>query len=99
MKKSIRSFLLRSWWLIAFLCLCAILYEEGLKTRDILYQQLTDQQRILRGEKLEALHRRENLQRQINSQSDLNWVELTLMKGLGLVPEGQQKVYFYEEKD
>ena len=75
----------------------AILYEEGLKKRDVLYQQLTDQQRILKREKGEALQRRENLQRQINSQSDLNWVELTLMKGLGLVPEGQQKVYFYVE--
>lgn len=31
---------------------------------------------------------------EINSQSDPAWVELMLMKNLGLVPEGQIKVFF-----
>jgi cell division protein FtsB len=36
----------------------------------------------------------ESLTLQINSQSDPEYVELVLRKGLGLVPEGQTKVYF-----
>lgn len=88
---------MQSWWVIAFLCLSAILYERGLKKRNDLYQQLTEQQVALLQEKQEALKHQQNLQLQINSQSDLAWVELTLMKGLGMVPEGQQKVYFYED--
>ncbi|MCE2983850.1 MAG: hypothetical protein LW832_09830 [Parachlamydia sp.] len=48
----------------------------------------------LQKEKRTALKRQEDLQLQINSQSDPAWIELTLMKGLGLVPEGEQKVYF-----
>ncbi len=91
----IQCVFIRSWWVIAFVFACAIFYEQGLKERDTLYQQLTDQCLSLQKEKQEALHHQQNLQLQINSQSDLAWVELTLMKGLGLVPEGQKKVYFY----
>lgn len=94
----IQYFFFRSWWVLAFVFACAIIYEQGLKNRDHLYQQLTEQRSALLQEKQEALRQQENLQLQINSQSDLAWVELTLMKGLGLVPEGQQKVYFYRDE-
>jgi hypothetical protein len=93
----IQCIFIRSWWLIAFVFTCSILYERGLKERDFLYQQLTDQWLRLQKEKQEALRHQQNLQLQINSQSDLAWVELTLMKGLGLAPEGQKKVYFYQD--
>lgn len=88
---------IRSWWVIAFLFICIILYEQGLKKRDHLYKQLTDQSLALQQEKQQVLHQQKNLQVQINSQTDLAWIELTLMKGLGLTPEGQQKVYFYSD--
>ncbi len=88
---------IRSWWVIAFIFACAIFYEQGLKEREHLYKQLTEQLIILQREKQQAFTQQQNLQLQINSQSDLAWIELTLMKGLGLVPEGQQKVYFYPD--
>lgn len=93
----ISSIVMRSWWVIAFVIACTIIYEQGLKKRDFLYQQLTEQWMSLQKEKQGALYHQQNLQLQINSQSDLAWVELTLMKGLGLVPEGQKKVYFYPD--
>lgn len=93
----IQCIFIRSWWIIAFVLACAILYEQGLKERDTLYQQLAEQWLNLQKEKQEALRHQQNLQLQINSQSDLAWVELTLTKGLGLVPEGQKKVYFYQD--
>ena len=96
-RKFIHCVFIRSWWVIAFVIASAIIYEQGLKERDHLYQQLTEQWIALLVEKQEILRQNQNLQVQINSQSDLAWVELTLMKGLGLVPEGQQKVYFYLE--
>lgn len=85
----------RSWWVIAFAIVCVMFYEQGLKKRNTLYQQLAQQWLSLQKEKEEALHQQQDLQLQINSQSDLAWIELTLMKGLGLVPEGHKKVYFY----
>jgi hypothetical protein len=36
----------------------------------------------------------EYLTRQINSQSDPAWIEMVMKKELGLVPEGQVKIYF-----
>lgn len=92
----IHAVFIRSWWVIAFILICIVTYEQGLKKRDHLYQQLTDQSLASLQEKQEVLQHQQNLQLQINSQSDLAWVELTLMKGLGLVPEGQQKIYFYQ---
>ena len=97
-QKILQSLFIRSWWVIAFMLLCGIIYEQGLKQRNTLYQQLTEQYSTLLQEKQEVLHQQQNLQLQINSQSDLAWVELTLMKGLGLVPEGQQKIYFYPDE-
>lgn len=37
---------------------------------------------------------KEYLSRQINSQSDPSWIEMVMKKELGLVPEGQVKIYF-----
>jgi hypothetical protein len=88
---------IRSWWVMAFVIACGIIYEQGIKVHDHLYQQFMEQANALEDEKQAALRHQQNLQLQINSQSDLAWVELTLMKGLGLVPEGQQKVYFYQD--
>lgn len=51
----------------------------------------------LHTEKSIALEEKEDLLLQIGSQSDPAWIQMTLMKGLGLVPEGQQKVYFKED--
>ena len=71
------------------------MYEQGLKKRNTIYQQLTEQSAHLQIEKQKLLLRQQNLQLQINSQSDRAWVELILMKELGLVPEEQRKVYFH----
>jgi hypothetical protein len=91
----LKELFVKSWWVFAFLIFCAVLFEQGLKERDRHYQQLDEQLLTLKLQKYVALQKQEDLQRQINSQSDLAWIELTLMKGLGLVPDGEEKVYFY----
>jgi len=83
--------------MIALLFSFAIIYERGLKKYDHIHQQLTEQWLSLQEQKNEALRHQQNLKSQISSQSDLAWVELTLIKGLGLLPEGQKKVYFYQD--
>lgn len=94
----LRYIFVHSWWMIAFIIVCTLFYEKGLEERELLYQQLTQKLTDLQQEKKNALHQRQNLQLQINSQSDLAWVELTLMKGLGLVPDGHKKVYFFPDE-
>lgn len=69
-------------------------YERGLKQRERDFAKLSFHYATLQQEKKDAETLKEDLLMQINSQSDPAWVELTLMKGLGLVPEGQKKAIF-----
>ena len=85
------------WWVVLFILGCYLCYEQGLirKDRDFKLLQSHYQSLIKQREILSAQH--DSLVRQINSQSDPAYVELTLMKGLGLVPEGQTKVLFTDD--
>lgn len=89
----------KSWWVIAFTFLCLIFYEQGLRNRKFLHHQLSQELADCRLQKCQALKEQQDLESQINSQSDLAWLELMLIKGLGVVPEGYQKVYFFPEED
>lgn len=77
--------------------ICYMMYENGMRRRNAHYVKLEQQWLELKAEKSLALALQEDLLLQINSQSDPAWVELTLMKGLGLVPEGHSKIYFSKD--
>lgn len=87
----------RSWWVALFLLGCYLCYEYGLEVRQRDFDKLHAHYLDLQKEKSRAFALRESLVLQVNSQSDPEWVELTLMKGLGLVPEGATKVVFVEK--
>lgn len=70
------------------------LYEQGINTRDLEFAKLQEHKFDLEKQKKEALKLQQQLILEINSQSDPAWVELVLIKVLGLLPEGQTKVYF-----
>lgn len=88
----------RSWWVIAFIIACSIIYERGLKETNVHYQQLSEKWRNLQKEKELAINHQKNLRLQIDSQSDPAWIEYTLMNRLGVVPEGHQKIFFYPNR-
>lgn len=81
------------WWVIFFALLCLFMYEQGQKAIRIEYHSLLHKHDVLIQQKKQALSKKESMTREINSQSDHDWVELTLMKGLGMVPEKQTKVF------
>ncbi len=83
-----------SWWVFLFIALCFGIYSHAMqKKRDVIHS-LEGYLAELNSEKESLLRERDDLLLNINSQSDPAWIELTLKKGLGLVPEGQVKVYF-----
>lgn len=94
-----QAIFIRSWWVWSFALICGLLYEKGVSNIDQEFRKLSIHLASLEVEKTKALLDQKQLQRQINSQSDLAWLELTLMKGLGVCPEGQQKVFFYSDKE
>ena len=73
---------------------CYTVYEQAVYRWEKEYFVLKKQMESLKEKKTLALTQQEDLLLQINSQSDPEWVELTLMRGLGLVPEGQKKIVF-----
>lgn len=83
-----------SWWVVLTLLLCYFSYEHALKVHTKEYSKLHDQYKVMQQEKEDLLKLQAELNLQINSQSDPAWMELILMAGLGVVPEGQIKVFF-----
>jgi hypothetical protein len=92
--KFTETLVLRCWWIILFTLFCAVFYEKGRKKIDIEYDKLYTQLTKLEFLKKEKLEHMEDLLLKVNSQSDPDFVELLLMKELGVVPEGHLKIYF-----
>jgi hypothetical protein len=97
MKKIVETVFIRSWWVILFMLGCYLSYEQGLQKKERDFAKLQMQYAELLKKKKMLQTQQENFRRQLNSQSDPAWVELVLMKGLGVVPEGQTKVLFTKE--
>lgn len=81
----------------AIFCIISVVgvsLEAALKKLDEEKTSLQVQLVSLQNSIQEAEVKQHNLIRQINSQSDPAWIELQLKQELGLVPEGQKKIYF-----
>jgi hypothetical protein len=97
--KGIESFLIKNWRVILFTLCCFIVYERSIQDYSGQTAYLANKLTSLEKEKNLLLKEQETLQLQINSQSDPKWIELTLIKVLGVVPEGQKKVYFQKRAE
>ncbi len=97
LKSKMLNTLLSWWWVACFILLCLISYIYASKKKSDLHDYLSKRTAILMEIKDKALVEKEDLLLQINSQSDPLWVQMALMKGLGLVPEGQRKIHFKDQ--
>lgn len=97
LQRLIYQIVFNSWWVIAFVIASSIIFEQSLKEKTEVYNELTRQLAQLQKAKEKAVTEQQDLLSQISSQNDPDWIELTLIRVLGLVPEGQQKIYFYPE--
>ena len=80
-----------------FVVLCSGAYLKAHKKKAVLFNDLKIRYETLMKEKHKALSKRNDLKQQIESQNDPLWIEQTLMRGLGLVPDGQKKIIFREK--
>ncbi len=93
-KKSLVETVRESWWVFLFLGITSGFYFYGMHEKTLAYRELERRHAELEREKALALEHQEELLLQINSQSDPQWIEMILKKDLGVVSEGQVKVYF-----
>ena len=92
------GFCKKSWWVLMFCSGCLAIYAQGMQKKSLACVDLKNRIEKLQWERDLSLKTQEDLQLQISSQNDPDWIELTLMKQLGVVPEGQRKVFFKKDE-
>jgi len=82
------------WWVILF-CLVALgLYAHAMRSRNALLSSLHFRLSEMEKECMLASLEKEEMALQIASQNDPAWIELILLRQVGVVPEGFLKVHF-----
>lgn len=86
---------MRQWiWLLSFCAVASVIFLPVIKGKKealhILHQRLASMREL----KLQELEKRQQLELCIASQNDPAWIEMVLMRDLGVVPEGFLKVHF-----
>ncbi len=94
----LQHFFFRFWWSILFILICYAVYVHGMQKKKETFDALKEKQTQLQAQLARNLSEQEDLRTQIDSQSDPAYRELLMMKKLGMVPDGQTKVYFHEDK-
>lgn len=92
------EFFYRYGGVLVFGSLCLAVYYPAMQKKSQIFLQLKDKVSELELLKDAAVLQRDDLLLQIQSQSDPDWIEMVLKTRLGVVPEGQRKVYFQKNE-
>lgn len=92
--KTLPYFLLRNWWVIAFVVMAWAVYLQAIHTKNRLVVKLEEKVNVFEKAHASAVAERKELLLRMQSQDDPEWMELVLKEKLGVVPEGQVKVVF-----
>lgn len=91
---SVHSWLCHWWWTALFCGCVALFYGQAMARRSALLQDVTLRLKEIERETDLALEEKETLALSLASQSDPAWMELVLLRQMGVVPEGFLKVHF-----
>ena len=80
--------------MVTFLCLVALFFWQNSRKTYFVAADLEQRLSEIIEQKRVVVMERDDLLLQIQSQKDPQWIELVLRRRLGLIPEGQTKVYF-----
>lgn len=86
------------WWVLLFGIFAFLTYFGAVRGRNSQICEYKNKFMHLQAENKKITLENQDLQLKINSQSDPAWIELILMKELGVVPEGKLKVHFTHQK-
>ncbi len=91
------SILSQSWWVIAVCAVTGLTYYHFMKDKKAALQELAVRLEQTETNKHLQLEKRDDLHLRIASQSDPAWIEMVLIRDLGVVPEGFLKVHFHSK--
>ncbi len=89
----------KSWWVWTFAIVCFGLYEQSAMKLEKEITSLDVEIENLEGRIHGAILKQQCQILQQESMHDPAWIELTLIRALGMVPEGYTKVYFKEDQN
>ncbi len=88
------SFWKKNWWVLACIALLLLCFSPFFNQKVAAVNLLQERLLQMEGERLRVSQKQEELQLRIASQNDPAWIEMILMRDLGVVPEGFLKVHF-----
>lgn len=83
-----------SWWFFLFLISFYFFSSTSFKQKNLEIDRLENQVEKLSMTKDKIYDSNQKLQKHIKSQTDIKYIEKTLVKKLGVIPEGHVKVRF-----
>lgn len=93
-RKLIFQELCRSWWVFLMLILIAMLYAKTHQLKNDKIQKLASRLNELEEEKLIASATKDQLLLEVASLNDPDYIEMLLIKNMGVIPEDAIKVRF-----
>ncbi|HSX13324.1 MAG TPA: hypothetical protein VLE96_02780 [Chlamydiales bacterium] len=88
------TFCKRWFFVFAFCLVTSFIYSKAVKKKRNIYSEYTALLQEMEKAKCLATLEKEYLELKIASQDDPAWIEMILMRDLGVVPEGYLKVHF-----
>lgn len=88
----------RYGWITLFGVVCFAFYSHAMHKKSQVCLELRSKILDLESLKISVKSEQEHLAMQIQSQNDPEWIEMVLKQRLGVVPEGQMKVYFKRDE-
>ena len=97
-QKNKTSFFREGGGVFLFLVCLSFFYFRGMHNKEMMYKELLAKRAFLQEQRDLASKEKQELELLIRSYRDPDSLEMVLMKGLGMVPKGQTKVYFKKEE-
>lgn len=88
-----------SWWVVLVILFCYLSFRQPLIKKELEIHQLQLQRDSYLEQQADLDEENRQLILEISSQNDLDYIELTLKKVLGLVCEGEIKVFFEKNSE
>jgi hypothetical protein len=82
------------WWVFLFCFVTSCVYFPSMKRKRLAFAGASLQLEEMEKQRQHLASAKELLSLRLASQSDPAWIEMILMRDLGVVPEGYLKVYF-----
>ncbi|MCI5052869.1 MAG: hypothetical protein MRY21_07035 [Simkaniaceae bacterium] len=92
--RAVTEFVKGLWWVFAFIFVTYGFYFLLMQSKESDLLELQARLELMQVETALALRDQDELRLRIESQSDPCFIEMMLMRTLGVVPEGQVKVHF-----